>query len=152
MAAKLDLQHKTEIKEHLTEHLCTIIQQNELRKARKLEELMQQLEVEADEENLELEIEVERMLQQQEAEAGRQASQSHSHAGTAKENLSPSATVPENEHSNHAVASPAISEQLLQSQNSGTKSPSNIDSQTQAVNVTPGNSPACSATWLTTFR
>ena len=72
MAAKLDLQHKTEIKEHLTEHLCTIIQQNELRKARKLEELMQQLEVEADEENLELEIEVERMLQQQEAEAGRQ--------------------------------------------------------------------------------
>lgn len=107
---------------------------------------MQQLEVEADEENLELEIEVERMLQQQEAEAGRQASQSHSHAGTAKENLSPSATVPENEHSNHAVASPAISEQLLQSQNSGTKSPSNIDSQTQAVNVTPGNSPACSAT------
>ncbi|KFO92597.1 RAB6-interacting golgin, partial [Buceros rhinoceros silvestris] len=72
VAAKLDLQHKTEIKEHLTEHLCTIIQQNELRKARKLEELMQQLEVEADEENLELEIEVERMLQQQEAEAGRQ--------------------------------------------------------------------------------
>ncbi|KFV60455.1 RAB6-interacting golgin, partial [Tyto alba] len=60
VAAKLDLQHKTEIKEHLTEHLCTIIQQNELRKARKLEELMQQLEVEADEENLELEIEVER--------------------------------------------------------------------------------------------
>ncbi|KFW73959.1 RAB6-interacting golgin, partial [Phalacrocorax carbo] len=72
VAAKLDLQHKTEIKEHLTEHLCTIIQQNELRKARKLEELMQQLEVEADEENLELEIEVERMLQQQEVEAGRQ--------------------------------------------------------------------------------
>ncbi|XP_009079012.1 PREDICTED: RAB6-interacting golgin [Acanthisitta chloris] len=75
VAAKLDLQHKTEIKEHLTEHLCTIIQQNELRKARKLEELMQQLDVEADEENLELEIEVERMLQQQEAEAGGQASQ-----------------------------------------------------------------------------
>ncbi|KFP30771.1 RAB6-interacting golgin, partial [Colius striatus] len=72
VAAKLDLQHKTEIKEHLTEHLCTIIQQNELRKARKLEELMQQLEVEADEENLELEIEVERLLQQQEAEAGKQ--------------------------------------------------------------------------------
>ncbi|KFP86558.1 RAB6-interacting golgin, partial [Acanthisitta chloris] len=72
VAAKLDLQHKTEIKEHLTEHLCTIIQQNELRKARKLEELMQQLDVEADEENLELEIEVERMLQQQEAEAGGQ--------------------------------------------------------------------------------
>ncbi|XP_005147136.2 RAB6-interacting golgin isoform X2 [Melopsittacus undulatus] len=146
VAAKLDLQHKTEIKEHLTEHLCTIIQQNELRKARKLEELMQQLEVEADEENLELEIEVERMLQQQEAEAGRQASQSHSHAGTTKENLTPSVTVQENEHANHAGASPAISEQLLQSQNSSTKSLSNMDSQTQAVNVTPGISSACSAT------
>ncbi|XP_052656473.1 RAB6-interacting golgin isoform X1 [Harpia harpyja] len=146
VAAKLDLQHKTEIKEHLTEHLCTIIQQNELRKARKLEELMQQLEVEADEENLELEIEVERMLQQQEAEAGRQASQSHSHAGTAKENPTPSVTARESEHANHAVGSPAISEQLVQSQNSGTKSPSNMDSQTQAVNVTPGNSPACSGT------
>lgn len=146
MAAKLDLQHKTEIKEHLTEHLCTIIQQNELRKARKLEELMQQLEVEADEENLELEIEVERMLQQQEAEAGRQASQSHNHAGTAKENPTPSVTAWESEHANRAVASPAISEQLVQSENSGTKSLSNMDSQPQAVNVTPGNSPACSDT------
>ncbi|NXW04902.1 GORAB protein, partial [Fregetta grallaria] len=146
VAAKLDLQHKTEIKEHLTEHLCTIIQQNELRKARKLEELMQQLEVEADEENLELEIEVERMLQQQEAEAGRQASQSHNHAGTAKENPTPSVTVRESEHANRAVASPAISEQLVQSENSGTKSLSNMDSQTQAVNVTPGNSSACSET------
>lgn len=65
MAAKLDFQKKTEVKEQLTEHLCTIIQQNELRKAQKLEGLMQQLEVEADEENLELEIEVEQMLQQQ---------------------------------------------------------------------------------------
>ncbi|XP_042640890.1 RAB6-interacting golgin isoform X2 [Tyto alba] len=146
VAAKLDLQHKTEIKEHLTEHLCTIIQQNELRKARKLEELMQQLEVEADEENLELEIEVERMLQQQEAEAGRQASQSHSHAGTAKENPTPNVTARESERANHAIASPALSEQLVQSQNSGTKSLSNMDSQTQAVNVTAGDSPACSAT------
>ncbi|NXJ95152.1 GORAB protein, partial [Corythaixoides concolor] len=145
VAAKLDLQHKTEIKEHLTEHLCTIIQQNELRKARKLEELMQQLEVEADEENLELEIEVERMLQQQEAEAGRRASQSHSHGGTAKENPTPSVTAWESERGNHAVAS-AVSEQLIQSQNSGTKSPSNMDSQTQAANVTPGNPSACSAT------
>ncbi|NXT76940.1 GORAB protein, partial [Zapornia atra] len=142
VAAKLDLQHKTEIKEHLTEHLCTIIQQNELRKAKKLEELMQQLEVEADEENLELEIEVERMLQQQEAEAGRQASQSHSHAGTAKGNPTASVTARESEHANRAVASPATSEQLVQSQNSGTKSLSNMDSQTQAVNVTRGDSPA----------
>ncbi|XP_068808004.1 RAB6-interacting golgin isoform X2 [Struthio camelus] len=146
VAAKLDLQHKTEIKEHLTEHLCTIIQQNELRKARKLEELMQQLEVEADEENLELEIEVERMLQQQEAEAGRQASQSQNHAGTAKETPAPSATVRESESADHAAASPAISEQLVRSDSSHTKSLLNMDSQTQAVKVTPGDRPVCSDT------
>ncbi|NXR14416.1 GORAB protein, partial [Semnornis frantzii] len=144
VAAKLDLQHKTEIKEHLTEHLCTIIQQNELRKARKLEELMQQLEVEADEENLELEIEVERMLQQQEAEAGIQASQSHSHAGTAKETPTPSAAARESEHASRDVI--FTSQQLVQSQNSGTKSLASVDSQIQAVNVTPGSPPACSAT------
>ncbi|XP_017671376.1 PREDICTED: RAB6-interacting golgin isoform X1 [Lepidothrix coronata] len=143
VAAKLDLQHKTELKEHLTEHLCTIIQQNELRKARKLEELMQQLDVEADEENLELEIEVERMLQQQEAEAGRQGSQSHSHAATAKENPTPSGTGREGERANHTAASPAVSEQA---QNSGTKSLSSMDRQTQAVDVTSESSPACSAT------
>lgn len=45
VAAKLDLHKKTETKEQLTEHLCAIIQQNELRKARKLEELMLQLEL-----------------------------------------------------------------------------------------------------------
>ncbi|XP_030158449.1 RAB6-interacting golgin isoform X1 [Lynx canadensis] len=72
VTAKLELQRKTEIKEQLTEHLCTIIQQNELRKAKKLEELMQQLDVQADEETLELEVEVERLLHEQEAEAGRQ--------------------------------------------------------------------------------
>lgn len=43
VTAKLDLHKKTEIKEQLTEHLCAIIQQNELRKAHKLEELLQQL-------------------------------------------------------------------------------------------------------------
>lgn len=145
MAAKLDLQHKTEIKEHLTEHLCTIIQQNELRKARKLEELMQQLEVEADEENLELEIEVERMLQQQEAEARRQGSQSHGHAGLAKENPTPGVTAKESSKHANCVDSSAVSEQL-QSENSGTKSLCNMDSQPQAVNVTPGDSPACSDT------
>ncbi|XP_039586225.1 RAB6-interacting golgin isoform X1 [Passer montanus] len=144
VAAKLDLQHKTEIKEHLTEHLCTIIQQNELRKARKLEELMQQLDVEADEENLELEIEVEQMLQQQEAEAGRQCSQAHSHAGTAQENPAPSGVGQESQQADPAAAaSPAVSEQ---SQNPRTKSLSNMDSQTQAVNVTSGSSPACPAT------
>ncbi|XP_073756104.1 RAB6-interacting golgin isoform X1 [Callorhinus ursinus] len=72
VTAKLDLQRKTEIKEQLTEHLCTIIQQNELRKAKKLEELMQQLDVQADEETLELEVEVERLLHEQEAEAEKQ--------------------------------------------------------------------------------
>ncbi|XP_032016906.1 RAB6-interacting golgin isoform X1 [Hylobates moloch] len=69
IAAKLDIQRKTEIKEQLTEHLCTIIQQNELRKAKKLEELMQQLDVQADEETLELEVEVERLLHEQEVES-----------------------------------------------------------------------------------
>ncbi|KAG1963709.1 RAB6-interacting golgin [Pimephales promelas] len=49
VAAKMDLHKKTEVKEQLTEHLCAIIQQNELRKARKLEELMHQLELNADE-------------------------------------------------------------------------------------------------------
>ncbi|XP_027019134.1 RAB6-interacting golgin [Tachysurus fulvidraco] len=48
VAAKLDLHKKTEVKEQLTEHLCAIIQQNELRKARKLEELMLQLELRTD--------------------------------------------------------------------------------------------------------
>ncbi|NXA48970.1 GORAB protein, partial [Nothocercus julius] len=146
VAAKLDLQHKTEIKEHLTEHLCTIIQQNELRKARKLEELMQQLEVEADEESLELEIEVERMLQQQEAEAGRQASQSQNHSSMAKETPTPSATARGNESAERAAASPAISEQSVHSESSQSKSLSNMDSQTQAMTVTPGDHPACSDT------
>lgn len=45
VAAKLDLHRKTEVKEQLTEHLCAIIQQNELRKAHKLEELMQELQL-----------------------------------------------------------------------------------------------------------
>nr|XP_038946710.1 RAB6-interacting golgin isoform X1 [Rattus norvegicus] len=72
VTAKLDLQRKTETKEQLTEHLCTIIQQNELRKAQKLEELMRQLDVQADDEALELELEVEQLLREQEAEAARQ--------------------------------------------------------------------------------
>ncbi|KAI5619972.1 RAB6-interacting golgin [Silurus asotus] len=50
VAAKLDLHKKTEFKEQLTEHLCAIIQQNELRKARKLEELMLQLELNTEQE------------------------------------------------------------------------------------------------------
>lgn len=43
VAAKLDLHRKTEVKEQLTEHLYAIIQQNELRKAEKLQELVLQL-------------------------------------------------------------------------------------------------------------
>ncbi|XP_068564080.1 RAB6-interacting golgin [Cebidichthys violaceus] len=53
VTAKLDLHKKTEAKEQLTEHLCAIIQQNELRKAHKLEELMQQLQLRTTEEELE---------------------------------------------------------------------------------------------------
>nr|XP_004658949.2 RAB6-interacting golgin isoform X1 [Jaculus jaculus] len=69
ITAKLDLQRKTETKEQLTEHLCTIIQQNELRKARKLEELMQQLDAQADEETLDFPVEVVNLLEEQEQEA-----------------------------------------------------------------------------------
>ncbi|XP_061832397.1 RAB6-interacting golgin [Nerophis lumbriciformis] len=51
VTAKMDLHKKSEVKEQLTEHLFAIIQQNELRKAHKLEELMHQLQ--ATEEELE---------------------------------------------------------------------------------------------------
>lgn len=44
--SKLDLQKKSEIKEELTEHLYTIIHQNEIRKARKLSDLMSELDME----------------------------------------------------------------------------------------------------------
>ncbi|XP_061739239.1 RAB6-interacting golgin [Nerophis ophidion] len=53
VTAKMDLHKKSEVKEQLTEHLFAIIQQNELRKAHKLEELMHQLQLEATEEELE---------------------------------------------------------------------------------------------------
>ncbi|XP_034635401.1 RAB6-interacting golgin isoform X2 [Trachemys scripta elegans] len=143
VAAKLDFQRKTEIKERLTEHLCTIIQQNELRKAKKLEELMKQLEVEADEENLELEIEVEQMLQQQEAEGGRQAAQSQNLSQTAEENADSCTTVKENEHAGTA------SEQLVeQPGNSCSKSLSNMGGQNQSVNTTRDETPAHSDTLL----
>lgn len=44
--AKLSLQQKLEKKELLTEHLCTIIEQNEHRKAEKLTELLNKLDLE----------------------------------------------------------------------------------------------------------
>lgn len=55
VAAKLELHRKTELKEQLTEHLCAIIQQNEQRKALKLEELMQQLQLQEEEQQQEKE-------------------------------------------------------------------------------------------------
>lgn len=42
----MDLQKKSDLKEQLTEHLYTIIHQNELRKAEKLSHLMNELEME----------------------------------------------------------------------------------------------------------
>ena len=42
----MDLQKKSELKEQLTEHLYTIIHQNELRKAEKLSQLMNELQME----------------------------------------------------------------------------------------------------------
>ncbi|XP_034035240.1 RAB6-interacting golgin [Thalassophryne amazonica] len=53
VAAKLDLHKKTELKEQLMEHLYAVIQQNELRKACKLEELMQQLQLHPNKEEAE---------------------------------------------------------------------------------------------------
>ena len=46
VAAKLELHRTSESKELLSEHLCTIIQQNEVRKAEKLAELLKTLELE----------------------------------------------------------------------------------------------------------
>ncbi|KAL5011903.1 hypothetical protein ScPMuIL_010454 [Solemya velum] len=46
IAAKIDLQRKSEIKDQLTEHLYTVINKNEVRKAQKLGELMKEMEME----------------------------------------------------------------------------------------------------------
>lgn len=48
VSSKLDLHEKQEHKDQLTEHLYTIIHQNELRKAKKLTELMECLDLEDD--------------------------------------------------------------------------------------------------------
>ncbi|KAJ6653871.1 hypothetical protein lerEdw1_008619 [Lerista edwardsae] len=129
VAAKLDLQKKTEIKEQLTEHLCTIIQQNELRKANKLEELMQQLEVEADEENLELEIEVEQMLlQQEEGEAARLVTESQKLVPVGVENAVSQGIDRECENKDHIAV---VSEQLVEHPKS-----SHSSDQGQMINCT----------------
>ncbi len=52
----MDLHDKSESKESLTEHLYTVIYQNEIRKAKKLAELMKQLEMIADDEPEVLEV------------------------------------------------------------------------------------------------
>ncbi|KAL3871481.1 hypothetical protein ACJMK2_039476 [Sinanodonta woodiana] len=52
--SKIDLHKKSELKDALTEHLYTIIHQNELRKSNKLAELMKELEMEANDEDLDL--------------------------------------------------------------------------------------------------
>lgn len=46
IASKIDLQRKSEIKDQLTEHLYTVINKNEVRKAQKLGELMKEMEME----------------------------------------------------------------------------------------------------------
>lgn len=50
--AKLDLHDKIELKDQLTEHLYTVINQNEIRKAKKLGELMDKLELDVQEEDV----------------------------------------------------------------------------------------------------
>ncbi|XP_064649359.1 RAB6-interacting golgin-like [Lineus longissimus] len=54
--AKLDLHSKSDTKEQLTEHLYTIIYQNEVRKAKKLAELMEKLEMECSAEDLTVDL------------------------------------------------------------------------------------------------
>ncbi|CAK8674845.1 RAB6-interacting golgin-like [Clavelina lepadiformis] len=49
IVAKVELHNKTVVKEDLTEHLFNLIQANEERKAKKLEELMHKLDVEEEE-------------------------------------------------------------------------------------------------------
>ena len=44
IAAKIELHEQSELKQQLTEHLYTIIHQNELRKAQKLDQLTNQLD------------------------------------------------------------------------------------------------------------
>ena len=50
--AKLDLHEKIELKDQLTEHLYTVINQNEIRKAKKLAELMDKLELDIQEDEV----------------------------------------------------------------------------------------------------
>lgn len=129
ITAKLDLQRKTEIKEQLTEHLCTIIQQNELRKAKKLEELMQQLDVQPDEESLELEVEVERLLREQEAKARKQMVPVERPCQPAPEIVT-SELAKKNKKPQEQAVSPKVDEQC---ENSSSLSHPNADCTNQGV-------------------
>nr|XP_057929402.1 RAB6-interacting golgin [Doryrhamphus excisus] len=95
--AKLDLHKKSDVKEQLTEHLCAIIQQNELRKALKLEELMHQLQLQATEEELERQrLEEEKTLASQSHEKEEQEEETESQKHGQEENgltQSPEVTV-----------------------------------------------------------
>ncbi|XP_004865300.1 RAB6-interacting golgin isoform X1 [Heterocephalus glaber] len=130
VTAKLDLQRKTEIKEQLTEHLCTIIQQNELRKAKKLEELMQQLDVQPDMESLELEVEVERLLHEQESESRKQMVPIERPCQPAPEIVT-SGLAKKNKKPQEQAVSPKVDEQCA---NSSSMSHPNPDYTNQGVN------------------
>lgn len=72
IAAKMDLNKKTVMKEDLTEHLCHLIEANEERKSKKLEELMTRLDVEENDleemiENVEVKQQQNQPCQQSEA-------------------------------------------------------------------------------------
>ena len=54
IAAKIELHKTSELKELLSEHLCAVIQQNEARKARKLAELLQTLNLEPEDSKVSL--------------------------------------------------------------------------------------------------
>lgn len=54
--SKIDLHEKSDFKEQLTEHLYTIIHQNEVRKAKKLADLMKELEMEYGGEEVDLHL------------------------------------------------------------------------------------------------
>ncbi|XP_054916022.1 RAB6-interacting golgin [Poeciliopsis prolifica] len=88
VAAKLDLHRKTEVKEQLTEHLYAIIQQNELRKACKLQQLMQELQLQEELQQQELQ---QQELQQQELQ---QQEQSRADATEAQRDGSGEAAAP----------------------------------------------------------
>ncbi|XP_064616200.1 RAB6-interacting golgin-like [Liolophura sinensis] len=56
--AKIYLHEKAEMKEQLTEHLYTIIHQNEIRKSEKLAQLMKELEMETAVEDIEVKVDL----------------------------------------------------------------------------------------------